>query len=133
MRQNISCQILIFLCIFCPGKMTTHAEPINSDIQRGLEIRLRHNIVHRREYTLYITFYIYQFSQFVIPEKYNLFRNEKTRESSIYIFNYSFQYFIDYSALSFVCKKAVLLSSRMVSSSASFKYITNLYTSENLL
>ena len=27
---------------FCPGTMTTHAESINSDLQRGLERRLRH-------------------------------------------------------------------------------------------
>ena len=27
---------------FCPGTMTTHAEPINSDLQRGLDRRLRH-------------------------------------------------------------------------------------------
>ena len=26
----------------CPGKMTTHAESINSDIQHGLDRRLRH-------------------------------------------------------------------------------------------
>ena len=27
---------------FCPGTITTHAESINSDLQRGLERRLRH-------------------------------------------------------------------------------------------
>ena len=27
---------------FCPGTMTTHAESINSDLQRGLDRRLRH-------------------------------------------------------------------------------------------
>ena len=27
---------------FCPGTMTTHAELINSDLQRGLDRRLRH-------------------------------------------------------------------------------------------
>ena len=27
---------------FCPGMMTTHAESINSDLQRGLDRRLRH-------------------------------------------------------------------------------------------
>ena len=31
-----------FLCIFCPGTMKTHAESINSDLQRGLDRRLRH-------------------------------------------------------------------------------------------
>ena len=36
---------------FCPGTMTTHAESINSDLQRGLDRRLRHtrNIEHRTE------------------------------------------------------------------------------------
>ena len=32
----------IFFTHFCPGTMTTHAESINSDIQRGLDRRLRH-------------------------------------------------------------------------------------------
>ena len=27
---------------FCPGTMTIHAESINSDLQRGLDRRLRH-------------------------------------------------------------------------------------------
>ena len=27
---------------FCPGTMTTHAESINSDLQRGLDRRLQH-------------------------------------------------------------------------------------------
>ena len=27
---------------FCPGTMTTHAESIHSDLQRGLDRRLRH-------------------------------------------------------------------------------------------
>ena len=27
---------------FCPGTITTHAESINSDLQRGLDNRLRH-------------------------------------------------------------------------------------------
>ena len=34
-----------FLCFFmhfCPGTITTHAESINSDLQRGLDRRLRH-------------------------------------------------------------------------------------------
>ena len=35
-------KIGMFLCIFCPETMTTHAESINSDLQRGLDKRLRH-------------------------------------------------------------------------------------------
>ena len=31
-----------FLMHFCPGTMTTHAESINSDLQRGLDRRFRH-------------------------------------------------------------------------------------------
>ena len=31
-----------FFMRFCPGTMTTHAELINSDLQRGLGTRLRH-------------------------------------------------------------------------------------------
>ena len=36
---------------FCPGSITTHAESINSDLQRGLNKRLRHthNIEHGTE------------------------------------------------------------------------------------
>ena len=33
--------ILLFMH-FCPGTMTTHAESINSDLQRGLDRGLRH-------------------------------------------------------------------------------------------
>ena len=33
---------LIFFMHFCPGTITTHAESINSDLQRGLDRRLRH-------------------------------------------------------------------------------------------
>ena len=36
---------LNLMCIFmhfCPGTMTTQAESINSDLQRGLDRRLRH-------------------------------------------------------------------------------------------
>ena len=29
---------------FCPGTMTTHAESINSDLQLGMDRRLRHMI-----------------------------------------------------------------------------------------
>ena len=32
----------VFFMHFYPGTMTTHAESINSDLQRGLDIRLRH-------------------------------------------------------------------------------------------
>ena len=39
-----------FMHFFCPGTMTTRAESINSDLQRGLDRRLRHNnIEHRTE------------------------------------------------------------------------------------
>ena len=31
-----------FYMHFCPGTMTTHVESINSDLQRGLDRRLRH-------------------------------------------------------------------------------------------
>ena len=31
-----------FFMNFCPGTMTTHAESINSDLQRGLDRRLQH-------------------------------------------------------------------------------------------
>ena len=31
-----------FFMHFCPGTMTTHTESINSDLQRGLDRRLRH-------------------------------------------------------------------------------------------
>ena len=31
-----------FYAFFCPGTMTTHAESINSDLQRGLDRRVRH-------------------------------------------------------------------------------------------
>ena len=31
-----------FFMHFCPGTITTHAESINSDLQRGLDRRLRH-------------------------------------------------------------------------------------------
>ena len=31
-----------FFMHFCPGTMTTHAESINSDLQRGLDRRLQH-------------------------------------------------------------------------------------------
>ena len=31
-----------FMHFFCPGTITTHAESINSDLQRELDRRLRH-------------------------------------------------------------------------------------------
>ena len=37
--------VFIYLFVFmhfCPGTMTTHAESISSDLQRGLERRLQH-------------------------------------------------------------------------------------------
>ena len=33
---------LFLYTYFCPGTMTTHAESINSDLQRGLDRHLRH-------------------------------------------------------------------------------------------
>ena len=33
-----------FYAFFCPGTITTHAESINSDLQRGLDRRLRHTL-----------------------------------------------------------------------------------------
>ena len=44
----------IFLCIFCPGTMTTHAESINSDLQRGLDRRLRHTTMNTEQNQLAI-------------------------------------------------------------------------------
>ena len=34
--------VFYFFMHFCPGTITTHAELINSDLQRGLDRRLRH-------------------------------------------------------------------------------------------
>ena len=42
----------IFLCIFCPGTITTQAESINSDFQLGLDwtdVYDTHSIEHRTE------------------------------------------------------------------------------------
>ena len=36
------CFFLLLFMHFCPGTITTHAESINSDLQRGLDRRLRH-------------------------------------------------------------------------------------------
>ena len=38
----------------CPGKMTTHAESINSDLQRGLDRRLRHTTLNTEQNQLAI-------------------------------------------------------------------------------
>ena len=38
-----------FYAIFCPGTMTNHAESINSDLQRGLDRRLRHTTVNTEQ------------------------------------------------------------------------------------
>ena len=35
-----------FFMHFCPETMTTHAESINSDLQRGLDRRLRHTTLN---------------------------------------------------------------------------------------
>ena len=41
LNLNNSKQIYLFMDL-CPGTMTTHTESINSDLQRGLDTRLRH-------------------------------------------------------------------------------------------
>ena len=41
-RLNKLFFLLFSFMHFCPGTMTTHAESINSDLQRGLDRRLRH-------------------------------------------------------------------------------------------
>ena len=38
----MSSTVYIFFMHFCPGTMTTNEESINSDLQRGLDRRLRH-------------------------------------------------------------------------------------------
>ena len=40
--EGNSIEDLLFFMHFCPGTITTHAESINSDLQRGLDRRLRH-------------------------------------------------------------------------------------------
>ena len=40
--QKFNFLATFFYAFFCPGTMTTHAESINSDLQRGLDRRLRH-------------------------------------------------------------------------------------------
>ena len=35
-------KVFLFFMHFCPGTITTHAESINSDLQRGLDRRLLH-------------------------------------------------------------------------------------------
>ena len=42
MGYKIKFFLFFYLCIFYPGTMTTHAESINSDLQRGLDRHLRH-------------------------------------------------------------------------------------------
>ena len=39
LRSEMICH---FFMHFCPGTITTHAESISSDLQRGLDRRLRH-------------------------------------------------------------------------------------------
>ena len=39
---------------FCPGTMTTQAESINSDLQRGLDRRLRHTTLNTEQNQLVI-------------------------------------------------------------------------------
>ena len=41
MQNELQINIVIFFMQFCPGTVTTHAESINSDLQRGLDRRLR--------------------------------------------------------------------------------------------
>ena len=41
--------IFYFIMHFCPGSITTHAESINSDLQRGLDIRLRHTALNTEQ------------------------------------------------------------------------------------
>ena len=40
--DDVTILFLIFFMHFCPGTMTTHVESINSDLQLGLDRRLRH-------------------------------------------------------------------------------------------
>ena len=42
MEKYVQNHGIVFYAFFCPGTMTTHAESINSDLQRGLDRRLRH-------------------------------------------------------------------------------------------
>ena len=42
MSLDLFLLLFIYFCILCPGTMTTHAESISSDLQRGLDRRLRH-------------------------------------------------------------------------------------------
>ena len=48
-RRGVLFEDMFFLFVFggdfmhfCPGTMTTHAESINANLQRGLDRRLRH-------------------------------------------------------------------------------------------
>ena len=47
-RQDHSFFKKIFMH-FCPGTMTTHAESIHSDLQRGLDRRLRHTTLNTEQ------------------------------------------------------------------------------------
>ena len=40
-----------FFMHFCPGTKTIHADSINSDLQRGLDRRLRHTHTHTHTHT----------------------------------------------------------------------------------
>ena len=44
----------VFYAFFCPGMMTTHAESINLDLQRGLDRRLRHTTLNTEQNQLAI-------------------------------------------------------------------------------
>ena len=46
--------LIYFFMHFCPGTITTHAESINSDLQRGLDRRLRHTTLNTEQNQLAI-------------------------------------------------------------------------------
>ena len=51
-NKNIGPEILfidLLFYAFCPGTITTHAESINSDLQRGQDRRLRHTTSNTEE------------------------------------------------------------------------------------
>ena len=45
-RDKATHSIEFFFMYFCPATMTTHAESINSDLQHGLDRRLRHTTLN---------------------------------------------------------------------------------------
>ena len=47
-------RIFFLFLHFCPGTMTAHAESINSDLQRGLDRRLRHTTLNTEQNQLAI-------------------------------------------------------------------------------